>query len=298
MAHDWTTPSAPSSTALLAVTSVFTVTSLSALTLRFYARRLARLDLLADDWLALAALIFTLVYNSTLLAGTSRDIIANHTKPTAQTEVAARKYQLALQVIEIIALGLTKLSFFTLWKRVFSTHPVHRLCTFLIGAVTVWMVAFILATTLQCGGHVSRIWSSIEDVNNSNTCASANMGLNMWIGRKIGMIGLYIVGVYVTAISIARTYFTIVVSYNNDEKESRLSFMHELSLLALWAVVEVNVGILAASVTVVTRGVREVFADKRKKKFHMLSGVALKGDHGGVGNEGGTRISNESDGIE
>lgn len=64
----------------------------------------------------------------------------------------------------------------------------------------------------------------------------------------------------VTAISIARTYFTIVVSYNNDEKESRLSFMHELSLLALWAVVEVNVGILAASVTVVTRGVREVFA--------------------------------------
>lgn len=30
----------------------------------------------------------------------------------------------------------------------------------------------------------------------------------------------------------------------------------------------------------------------------MLSGVALKGDHGGVGNEGGTRISNESDGIE
>ncbi|XRM49262.1 hypothetical protein ABZX51_012136 [Aspergillus tubingensis] len=157
MAHDWTTPSAPSFTALLAVTSVFTVTSLSAVMLRFYARRLARLDLLADDWLALAALICTLVYNSTLLAGTSRDIIANYTHPTAQTEVAARKYQFALQLIEIIALGLTKLSFFTLWKRVFSTHPVHRLCTFLIGAVTLWMVAFILATILQCGGHVPRV---------------------------------------------------------------------------------------------------------------------------------------------
>lgn len=36
--------------------------------------------------------------------------------------------------------------------------------------------------------------------------------------------------------------------------------MHEFSLLALWAVVEVNVGILAACVTVVTRGVREVCA--------------------------------------
>lgn len=163
-----------------------------------------------------------MVYNSTLLAGTSRDIIANYTQPTAQIEVAARKYQLALQIVEIIALGLTKLSFFTLWKRVFSTHPVHRLCTFLIGAVTVWMVAFILATTLQCGGHVSRIWSSIENVNDSDTCADANRGilltvytitdlifnilstlipipviagLNMRIGRKIGMIGLYIVGV-------------------------------------------------------------------------------------------------------
>lgn len=64
----------------------------------------------------------------------------------------------------------------------------------------------------------------------------------------------------VTAISIARTYFTIVVSYNSNEEESRLSFMHEFSLLALWAVVEVNVGILAACVTVVTRGVREVCA--------------------------------------
>ena len=64
----------------------------------------------------------------------------------------------------------------------------------------------------------------------------------------------------VTAISIARTYFTIIVSHKNDEKESRLSFMHEFSLLALWAVVEVNVGILAACVTVVTRGVREVYA--------------------------------------
>lgn len=57
MAHGWTAPSTPSSTALLAVTSVFTVTSLSAVALRFYARRLARLDLLADDWLALAALV-------------------------------------------------------------------------------------------------------------------------------------------------------------------------------------------------------------------------------------------------
>ncbi|GAT21017.1 hypothetical protein RIB2604_00900370 [Aspergillus luchuensis] len=208
MAHGWTTPSAPSSTALLAVTSVFTVTSLSAVALRFYARRLARLDLLADDWLALAALICTLVYNRT-----SRDIIANYTHPTAQTEVAARKYQLALQIIEVIALGLTKLSFFTLWKRVFSTHPVHRLCTFLIGAVTLWMVAFILATIL-----------------------------------------------HVTAISITRTYFTIVVSYNSNEEEDRLSFMHEFTLLALWAVIEVNVGILATCVTVVTRGVREVYA--------------------------------------
>ena len=64
----------------------------------------------------------------------------------------------------------------------------------------------------------------------------------------------------VTAISIARTYFTIIVSYNSSEEESRLSFMHEFSLLALWAVVEVNVGILAACVTVVTRGVKEVYA--------------------------------------
>lgn len=64
----------------------------------------------------------------------------------------------------------------------------------------------------------------------------------------------------VTAISIARTYFTIVVSYNSNEEESRLSFMHESTLLALWAVVEVNVGILATCVTVVTRGVREVCA--------------------------------------
>lgn len=64
----------------------------------------------------------------------------------------------------------------------------------------------------------------------------------------------------VTAISIARTYFTIIVSYNSNEEESRLSFMHQFSLLALWAVVELNVGILAACVTVVTRGVREVFA--------------------------------------
>lgn len=36
--------------------------------------------------------------------------------------------------------------------------------------------------------------------------------------------------------------------------------MHESTLLALWAVVEVNVGILATCVTVVTRGVREVCA--------------------------------------
>ena len=64
----------------------------------------------------------------------------------------------------------------------------------------------------------------------------------------------------VTAISIARTYFTIFVSYNSNEEESRLSFMHEFGLLALWAMVEVNVGILAACVTVVTRGVREVCA--------------------------------------
>ncbi|GKZ18399.1 hypothetical protein AbraIFM66951_000957 [Aspergillus brasiliensis] len=278
MADDWTTPSAPSPTALLVVTSIFTVTSLSSVTLRFYARRLARLDILADDWLALAALFFTLVYNSTLLAGTSRNIIANYTHPTAEAEIQAKKYQLALQIIDILALGLTKLSFFCLWKRVFSTHPVHRLCTFLIGAVTVWIIAFILATILQCGSHVSLIWSS----------EAADEGSSCWWNS-------------ITAISIARTYFTIVVSYNNNsssssnDDESRSSFMHGFSLLALWAVIEVNVGILAACVTVVTRGVREVFADKRKKKFHMLSGIALKGDHDGMVNGAGTRVSHESE---
>ena len=165
--------------------------------------------------------LFTLVYNGTLLAGTSRDIIANYTQPTAQTEVQAKKYQLALQIIENLALGLIKLSFLTLWKRVFSTHPIHRLCTFLIAAVTLWVIAFILATILQCGSHVSSIWLS-EAANDSNTCASTNRGtlltvytitdlitnilitiipipviagLKMWIGRKIGTIGLYIVGI-------------------------------------------------------------------------------------------------------
>ena len=73
----------------------------------------------------------------------------------------------------------------------------------------------------------------------------------------------------VTAISIARTYFTIIVSYNNEE-ESRSSFMHNLSLLALWAMVEVNVGILAACITVVKKGVRKVFAGELKTRIFVI----------------------------
>ncbi|PWY91336.1 hypothetical protein BO94DRAFT_513295 [Aspergillus sclerotioniger CBS 115572] len=300
MPHHWPLPNPPTQTALLIVTSIFCLTSLTSVTLRFYARRLARLDLLADDWFALAALILTLAFNAILLAGTFRNIITNYT----QTTPTAKKYHFALHLTEILALGLIKLCFFSLWNRVFITHPIHHLCSFLIVVITLWTVAFILATIFQCGTHWNLIWS----VDTTSTCTTNPIrstvytitdlitnilitiipipviwGLNMWPVKKIGMLGLYVVGIYLTAASIARTYVSLVIAYT----EERRMYMEDFSLLGLWAAVEVNVGLVVCCVTVVMRGVREVWADKRKKEFHMLSGVGVgvKNYAGAMGRE-------------
>ncbi|RAK95743.1 uncharacterized protein BO80DRAFT_497545 [Aspergillus ibericus CBS 121593] len=299
MAHHWPLPSPPSHTTLLIVTSIFCLTSLTSVTLRFYARKLARLDLCADDWFALAALILTLTYNATLLSGTSHDIIANYTPThlTSTTTPEAKKYQLALQLLEILSLGLIKLCFFTLWKRVFITHPIRHLCSILIITILLWMIAFLLATIFQCGTHVSRIWM---DADPTTTASCTNGGttqltiyaltdlitnilitlipvpiiwsLRMYVVKKVGMVVLYGVGIYLTAISIARTYMTLIIIHTTTNRP----FMENFGVLVLWAAIEINVGVVVCCVTVVLRGVREVRAEKRKKEFHVLSGVGPK----------------------
>ena len=66
--------------------------------------------------------------------------------------------------MQILGVGLTKLSFVFFYRRIFVTgkpgRNVFSIISFtVIGIVLTWMIAFFFAIMLNCGKHVSANWT-------------------------------------------------------------------------------------------------------------------------------------------
>ncbi|KAL4766806.1 hypothetical protein BDW60DRAFT_212591 [Aspergillus nidulans var. acristatus] len=116
MAYHRALPHINDRSGLIAMTSIFFLTAISVVSLRFYSRRLTKLPVGLDDWFALASLVFVLALNGIFLSGliqgaiTSHSLVENNWPQPSALEVLAQKYKYAFQTTEKVAFGLIKIS--------------------------------------------------------------------------------------------------------------------------------------------------------------------------------------------
>ncbi|KAJ0418860.1 hypothetical protein BJY00DRAFT_314538 [Aspergillus carlsbadensis] len=262
---------------LIVMTSIFFVTAIAAVSMRFYSRRLSKLAFGADDWFALASLLFVLLLNGIFLSGVIQGAITGHSvvinnwpQPSALEELA-QKYKYAFQTTEKIAFGLIKTSILLLWKRMLSPIRSFQLfCTGMIGLVAAWSIAFFFATLFQCGTHWDWNWAPIgffltqcTDTLNMLTvfCGTDLLTdfvimfmplpiiwkLQMSVKKKIGVMGVFMVGIFTIGAGVARTYIYLVTSY---DKEDNPDFIADFTLFILWSEIEVNVAMIVCCMPV------------------------------------------------
>ncbi|CDM37566.1 hypothetical protein DTO013E5_7646 [Penicillium roqueforti] len=264
-------------TGLIVMTSIFFLTGIFAVSLRFYSRRLSKVPLGLDDWFALSSLFFVLALNGIFLSGviqgaiTGHSIVLNNWPQPSALEVLVQKYKYAFQTTEKIAFGLIKTSILLLWKRMLSPiRSFQLLCWVMIGIVAAWSISFFFATLFQCGTHWDWNWAPIgffltecTDTLNMLTvfCGTDVLTdfvimlmpvpiiwkLKMSVKKKIGVTSVFMVGIFTIGAGVARTYIYLVTSY---DKEDNLDFIADFTLFILWSEIEVNVAMIVCCMPV------------------------------------------------
>ncbi|KAE8154331.1 hypothetical protein BDV25DRAFT_126613 [Aspergillus avenaceus] len=271
MAYHRKLPTTSDRTGLLVMASIFCVTTITVVWLRFYARKLTRIGVGPDDWLALASMFFVLALNGIFIGGTAKGAITGHSPVvdnwpvTTPLEHLAQKYKYGFQVVEKVAFALIKLSLLFLWKRMLTSIRWFQVfCWTMIAVVTAWAISFFFATVFQCGTHWDWNWAPIswfltECTNSLNmlTVFTATdlvtdfiiiimpvpviWRLHMPTRKKIGVTSIFLVGFFTIGAGIARMYIYLVTSY---DKEDNPDFIADFTLFILWSEIEVNVGMI------------------------------------------------------
>ncbi|OTA98111.1 hypothetical protein M426DRAFT_28773 [Hypoxylon sp. CI-4A] len=256
---------------LIVMASFFCVITIAVVCARFYARRLSRTGLGADDWLALAALITILALNGIFIGGTVRGAITGHSPVvnnwpvSTELEHLAQKFKYAFQTVEKIPFGLIKLSILFLWRRLFKpSNTFVRICWIMIGVTAAWSIAFFFATIFRCGTKIEKNWAPIgtffEQCSNPleiiATFAATDIltdfiimfmpipliwNLQMPFRRKVGITGIFMLGLFTISAGIARMYLYLVSDY---DKKDNPDFIADFTLFILWSEIEANVAMI------------------------------------------------------
>ncbi|KAF2963518.1 hypothetical protein GQX73_g10049 [Xylaria multiplex] len=256
---------------ILVMTVLFTIIIIAVVVLRFYARHITRAGYGADDWTALAALLFTLGLNGIFLGATIEGAITGHSPVvdgwpvTIPLEITAQKYKYAFQTTEKWVFGLIKISILLLWKRLFGSSKRFRvLCWVMIGITIAWTLAFFFTTVFQCGTRWSMNWAPIgifltqciESLDVLTVFAATDIisdliiicmpvpliwRLHLPTKKKVALNSVFLVGFFTIGAGIARTYMYLVTSY---DKESNPDFIADFTLCILWSEIEANVAMM------------------------------------------------------
>ncbi|KAI2601838.1 hypothetical protein GGR54DRAFT_580533 [Hypoxylon sp. NC1633] len=159
---------------VLAAAMGFSVVSIIAVALRFWARKIQRQPPKADDWLMIPATLLTIGLAVSQVYGVSQKALGYRTvRPpgfegslyelaTPQLAIESQ-IEWAFWLIFPLALACIKASFLFFYKRVFAVQKsnlLNRLLTTFIVLVAMWAIAFFFAGLFQCGENFSLIWGS------------------------------------------------------------------------------------------------------------------------------------------
>ncbi|KAI0503108.1 hypothetical protein F5B22DRAFT_630641 [Xylaria bambusicola] len=163
---------------VIAAAVVLSVLDIVAVVLRFAARRSQHQALKIDDWLILPATISTVGIGVSMVYGTTQQALGYRTHipadfagdpfdVTTYQLATTSKVEFGYSVLLPLTLGLVKSSFLFFYMRIFVAEkksPINILLVGLIVFVTIWALAFSLATVFGCKLDVEAHWGSTHDL--------------------------------------------------------------------------------------------------------------------------------------
>ncbi|KAH7021377.1 uncharacterized protein B0I36DRAFT_275940 [Microdochium trichocladiopsis] len=246
------------------ISSVMTGFALFLVILRVvYRRGITSLGLGPDDWTIMfvaASCIPCTILNSRLSTfGIGRDI-------WTLTPYQITQFGLTFWILTLLYfadMALLKLSILLFFLRIFPDHKFRRVIWFTIVGVGLFGLSFVLAALFQCWPF-SYNWTRWNDRDNQGHCvnysaiawanAAVSIALDFWmlylpmsqvrslnldLKRKIAIGAMFVVGTFVTVVSIIR--LASLLQFSSSENVT-----YDYTGISTWSTVEISTGVICA----------------------------------------------------
>jgi len=247
---------------------------------RFKVRYSTRSSIGIDDWLILAALLFSIGMGIALIYGVAKEVLGYPTPtppdlgPMTELIYASDEQRLTelldwiTWILMIPANGLIKLSAICMYRRIFVVHGggVFSVITIALGVICfMWTIAFEFATIFGCGTNVDYAWSPLVYIASCNTNMRLDglmisdlitdifvwvlpipmvWSLNMKTSRKASVSGIFLLA----AVSLAAAVVRLIVQeqISNGGYAAHTDVNLTLTTLLYWSNIETGLALIAA----------------------------------------------------
>ncbi|KAK9771884.1 putative Integral membrane protein [Seiridium cardinale] len=280
---------------VLAAGIVLPLVCIACVGLRFYVRRLQKTSPGVDDWLIAVGVVFIAGMGACLIIGERLGVAGYPTPVPDGTDASEASglfleayIEFALQFIQVFAYGFVKAGVICFCRRIFVGHKNSAFdwaSKVLIAMVVLWSVGFWMALVVGCGKSVELHWAPLQVLVEAGCDAStpeeamvisdlildlfililplpAIWKLNMSVGRKYAVTGIFLFGIMSIAASAARVAIYLTVLYQGYSAGYDIN--RTSSTMLWWSMLEVSLAGIAAclptfSFLVKDAGVRKHF---------------------------------------
>ncbi|KAL4922632.1 hypothetical protein BDW62DRAFT_196636 [Aspergillus aurantiobrunneus] len=258
--------------ALFIVSILFGVLAVASVAMRFVSRRMRSASLGLDDYIMFVAIWLIIAGTVLTILTVTHGGIGLHAQEAGLDAIMfAAKMVFILQVVYAIGLSLVKTSLMVLYYHLFGIRKSFRIAIYVVGTI-VWLWAFCnilesmlvcrpisanwdpaAAPSTTCGNRkatfiVSGFWNMITDFMVMLLPVPYIWGLQLPLGRKIGLIVTFCLGLFISATTVARVFGLIKIDFMDMTSTGALPLV--------WTVLEMNLSVIAANLPVL----RHVFA--------------------------------------
>ncbi|KAI1864415.1 uncharacterized protein JN550_008972 [Neoarthrinium moseri] len=259
---DW--PVTNDSLGLKVITPLFGVLAVIVFCLRVWARWLTGLMVAwgADDWVMLATVITSIPLTIVSYLFASRGLGQDLWMVPFENITFVLEMYYYSEILYLVVVFLTKISICCFYLRVFPKRALRIRIFSVIGVTLAAACAFIFVTIFQCtpipgawlrwdGTYeaecrdvmIQALWGAIVsivlDVATIMLPMKEVWGLNLSIRRKVGVVLMFAVGMFVVVVQILRIVFLLKFSATSN-------FTRDYTSASVWSNVEAYVGIICA----------------------------------------------------
>ncbi|KAJ5291235.1 hypothetical protein N7478_000486 [Penicillium angulare] len=249
---------------IVIVMLVFGWISIASTVLRVISRRMRDVSLAAEDYMMMIATCMVVASTIVVIMTVTKGGVGLHAlKPVAWADIEfVLKMIIVCQCLYGVGLAIVKTAMMTLYYKLFGTKKSMRIAIYVTGAIVwLWALSIVLESFLICqpipynwnptipGGGcgnrnaafvVAGVLNMVTDLMVMALPIPYIIKLQLPVGRKVGLIVAFSLGLFVSAISMVRVVSLMRINFAD--------VTYTLPIPLMWSIVEEQLAIVAANV--------------------------------------------------